>query len=193
MPIPVGCAQVTMFFTGSNMPNGAACTIGFDITGAAGTPNGVGVDYNAVWLGTGIQARIASAVNYSGCLVKFGPDSTGPSALVPTTINGAGGTGASPNVTWLVQKVTAVGGRAGRGRWYLPGMPESVVGGDGVLDATARANMQGDINELIAAWAAEGLVPMVLHGEGSPISVPSQITALNVDTRAATQRRRLRP
>lgn len=193
MTIPVGFCQVTMYFGGAGAPNGAACTIGFDSSGSSGNPNTIGVDYNAVWLGTGIQGRLSTSVNYLGCLVKMGPDSTGASALVSTTINGAGGTAAAINSAWLVRKNTSDGGRAGRGRWFLPGMPESVIGGDGALDGTNRTNMQGDIDELLPAWAAEGLDAVVLHGPGSPLSVPSPITSLTVDGLAATQRRRMRP
>jgi hypothetical protein len=192
MPIPIGFAQINMFFTGASLPTGAQCALGFDISGAASSPAAVGADFNTTWNATGVMVRLATGYDYAGCLVKFGPDATGPSARVTASIGPSGGTGASPNVTWLIRKNTQDGGRSGRGRWYLPGVPEAAVGSDGAMSGTAVTNLQGDIDELIGLWAADGLIPVVLHETGAPITTPSEITSFTVDGRAATQRRRMR-
>lgn len=192
MPIPISFAQVNYLFAGSGLPRGAQITMGYDISGSAGTPAAVGASLNSAWSASGIQARLATGVDYKGCLVKFGPDATGPSALVSASVTGSGGPGASSQVSWLVRKITGSGGRAGRGRWYIPGVPEGAIGSDGAIDGTARTNLEGELDELLVSWAAAGIDPVVLHGVGSPLSTPTPITDLVVDTRGATQRRRLR-
>jgi hypothetical protein len=118
---------------------------------------------------------------------------TGPSALVSSNIQGTGGSnGISSNVSYLVRKVTALGGRAGRGRMYLPGPTEADVNEAGAILGARVTSLQAALNDFLTQMVADGDGPVLLHGVGSPISTPTPITSFSLDTRAATQRRRLR-
>jgi hypothetical protein len=134
-----------------------------------------------------------SQVVLSSILVKNGPNSTGPSHELlinqPGTVTGDSD---APQVAMLVHKVTALGGRAGRGRMYQPGVPDAFVNGAGELTGTT-AGIATAAYSLFRTILEESDTPMVvLHGEGSPISTPTPVIGLSVDTRCATQRRRNR-
>lgn len=192
MPIPAGCCQINFMFSGNSLPTGAQVTLGADITTGPATPTAVGTAVNASVSSSTIVGNLAIGNDYDGCLVKFGPDATGPSALVSASISGSGVASCAPNLAYLVHKVTDDGGRAGRGRMYWPGVAEAGVDGAGNIDSSYLSAFQTDVSDLLAKLIADDIFPMVLHGDGSPITVPSEITAFTVDARAATQRRRLR-
>lgn len=114
---------------------------------------------------------------------------------------GVTGTSASPqhmpvNVAVLVHKLTSAGGRRGRGRMYLPpfALGDASVDNNGVVSSA-----------LVTAWNtrwAQALSDLALAGATmylghSPDSMgaaiePTLVSALQVDTRVATQRTRLR-
>jgi len=192
MTIPIGYAQINWICSGANLPTGAQFTLGVDISGYAGSPADLGaiaiIEYD-----DHIAPSVVDGCGISGVLVKFGPDATGPSALVSGNVNGeAAGTPSPPQVSYLALKHTALGGRAGRGRMYIPGVPEAQVGGSGVLEGTWRANLETGLNTVLAELALAGAEPVVLHQPGSPLLVPTPITSMTVSTRVATQRQRLR-
>lgn len=192
MTIPSGYAQVNFIFTGAAVPNGAECTMGFDIGGGAGTPaltaQEVGADF-----ATHILPNLSSGLTLSGVRCKYGPDATGAFALEPfANVGGVGTSGATPAIAILIHKNTADGGRAGRGRMYLPGVVEAQPGSDGVLAGATITAVDSDFASVLSAWTADGHIPVVLHGAGSPLSVPSVITSFSTDATVGTQRRRQR-
>jgi hypothetical protein len=101
------------------------------------------------------------------------------------------------NVTWLAHKRTALGGRRGQGRWYIPAVPDVSVNDIGALNP----NEVTDWNTALATYkqACEALASVealvVLHGQstggGGPLA-PSVIVSFDMDLRVATQRNRLR-
>lgn len=97
------------------------------------------------------------------------------------------------NCAALVRKLSAVGGRRNRGRAYMPGVLDVDAGNNGVLTTGALAQFQNDWDlvesNLVALIDVEGLV--ILH-DSAPFT-PTAITALTVQNKIATQRRRLRP
>lgn len=193
MIIPTGFAQVNLKFTGSALPTGAEMTFGVDHTGYSGDPLAAGEDIFDIWDGADLEGLQNTTTFLTGVLVKFGPNSTGPSAEYVNSKQGTnGGDAYNPNTAYLVHKATALGGRAGRGRMYMPGVNEGDVDGTGVVDGT----LLGLLNTRWAAFAAALVLadlPMVLlHGPGSPISTPTLVTGVTVDQKVATQRRRLR-
>lgn len=190
--IPTGYAQVNLIFTGSQIPTGAEITMGFDLEIYAGSATGLAGDVGGIFA-SGIMPNLNASCTLSGALAKFGPSATGPSGEQTfSTVGGDGGAACSPGVTYLVQKVTNDGGRAGRGRWYVPGCSEADVSGNGEIDATFLAQMQSDLDAFLVSITAADLTPVVLHGAESPLSVPSPITGLVIDNRVATQRKRQR-
>lgn len=194
MIIPTGYAQTNFIFTGAGVPEGAEVTLGWDIGGAGGDPEDLNNALDAAWGTANIDNAYTSDVILTGLLTKFGPNATGPSHLKSVNHPGAQATsGATPQVATLWHKTTALGGRAGRGRLYLPGVPENAVSSAGVLDNAFVVAHAGVWNALLTAMALGSYDGVVLHGAGSPISTPTPITTINLQSKVATQRRRLRP
>lgn len=192
MPIPVGFAQVNFFFTGSAVPTGAQCTLGLDLAGYSGTASQCAEDVGAALGVGGLDNETADNCNLTNILVKFGPDSTGPSGSFAFTGDGDQGIQGGPAQAFLVQKNTAFGGRAGRGRLYWPGVPEAGINEAGTIAAGAIAALQTAFTNFKTELEATNLNPVLLHGEGSPITIPTPILSFTVSSTAATQRRRLR-
>lgn len=192
MTIPSGYAQATWGFSGAGVPLGAVVTAGIELGGATRTPTEIATELFAAFGGT-IMAQLHNDVALTSCLVKFGPDETGPSGVFAGAIAGSQTDEAmTPNVAFLVRKSTAMGGRAGRGRFYLPGVPENSANEAGVVTETAISNMQSELDDFVIEVGSADLNLVVLHGVGSPLTTPTPVTDLQIDGRVATQRRRLR-
>lgn len=102
---------------------------------------------------------------------------------------------ASPAVSWIVHKGTSLAGRQFRGRMYMPGVIETKVGEDGLLDATYRSDLQTVISTWWANLLADAAINAVrlLHDSSSPGSHASNvITDLIVQNRVGTMRPRQR-
>lgn len=193
MIIPVDYAQANFRFTGTGVPEGAEFTMGFNVELFSGTVADAATAAYDAWVTAGMAANFATTCALTSVLMKFGPNDTGPSAVDSGNVPGTNaGPQAPPNVAILVRKNTGFGGRAGRGRFFLPGFPEGNIGAAGELGGTSFSDLQSDVNALFNAWVTAGLVPTLLHNVGSPISAPIPITSFTVDSKVATQRRRLR-
>jgi hypothetical protein len=107
-------------------------------------------------------------------------------------IGTSGGACLPQNCAGLIHKRTALAGRKGRGRMYLPSffLPEASIDSIGALNSALVTNLTNSINSFLSGLTTEG-VPMVLFHESSPPS-PTLVTSLQVDPIIATQRRRLR-
>lgn len=120
----------------------------------------------------------------------------GPLTLV-TPVNMVGtGTASGPpnNCALLVHKYTSRPGREGQGRCFVPpyNLDETDIAANGTLDTGDIAFLQGRwdtfLDEVEGSADAE---LSLLHSGLSPL--PDRITSFVVDSRVATQRRRLRP
>jgi hypothetical protein len=192
MIIPVGYAQVNFRFTSPDLPFGAEFTIGTKWPDGIIPVDGAG-HWSGAWGACGIMDLLDNDLTMAGVRVKLGPNATGPSAEIATSFTGNGGSqGATPNVALLIRKETSLGGHAGRGRFFVPGLPLTSFTNDGHVVSAARASMQDAMDEFYDQTAADDWVPVVLHNPGSPITTPTPITRYGVDDRVATQRRRLR-
>jgi len=106
---------------------------------------------------------------------------------------------ASPNCALLVKKQTATGGRRGRGRNYIPWvLLDAAVDDVGNVDSGSLAVRQSDaedwLEDLELGTTGSYATPMVILHDSSgsgPEPAPSVVTALQVDSRIANQRRRL--
>lgn len=190
--IPEGYGQANFIFGGNGVPTGAEITLGFDVPSGTPTPASVGATLVAGWTATMRPTYIANCT-MTGVLVKFGPNDTGPSAITPAAVTGtASGDADSPNVALLVHKNTAFGGRSGKGRFYQPAAPTTAFDTNGLVLAPALTAF----NAAYLAWynrlVTDGIGPFLLHSENAPLTLPTPILSFTVDTRAATQRRRLR-
>jgi len=188
MPIPSGFGQVNYRFSGAGAPSGAEVTFGFTVPGGD-DPTTAGGDLITAWNATDMPDLYSLSLTFEEVLVKFGPDATGPSAVTPA--GGAGGLGAAggPQQAYLVHKHTALGGRQGRGRFYIPGVAEADVDPSGTILAariTAATTILEDFRALVALGGRE---LVLLHRDGS---TPTAITSMTMDAKVATQRRRNR-
>lgn len=190
--IPTGFGQVNWILGGAGLPTGAEVTCGVNIGGFAGTATDA-ADALATVFVDNILPRIVSSVQLAQTLVKFGPTATGPSGTSSTGGTGsAGGAGASSAVSALVHKNTSFGGRAGKGRMYIPGLQESDVSNAGVIDSGAAGAWATSLGAMLSDMFTADLPAVLLHGVGSPISAPTTITSFSLDPTVATQRRRQR-
>jgi hypothetical protein len=138
-----------------------------------------------------IKPRMPSTLSLVGCLVKYGPNATGPAVLRPALLEGDRDIEIdAPQVTLLIRKTTALGGRANQGRMFHPGVAEGGTQSGGILTVNELVPLQTAFNNFHADFVTQGL-PMVLLHNNEELT-PTPITALSVETKVATQRRRLR-
>lgn len=188
MNIPNGYGLVQHFFTGTGVPLGAAVTYGI-ANAALTTPAAAAETLHGIW-GTRMMTNIASSCVLSTTRVKMGPNEDGPFAEFTDPIPGSSASAAtSPNVAYLLEKRTAIGGRQGQGRCYQPGVREDTVDQAGVLSNTVIDAINIDLSDILADMDAANLPMFLLH---SNALAPTEVTSMVCDTRAATQRRRLR-
>lgn len=188
MIIPVGFAQVNYVFTGAAAPRGAQVTLGVLAPGGMSAQtlvNNCATDFEV-----NILPELTQDVTLATVMAKLGPNDVGPTAEASVGVAGAGGTQTtSPNVAYLVRKVTGVGGRANRGRWYLPGVNEADVLWDGTIVAARVSSLQAAHDAFFTALGVTGNDPVILHNS---IATPTAMTGFQADSLAATQRDRLR-
>lgn len=193
MVIPEDYAQVNLIYSGSACPTGAEVTFGLTINAFSGTPvecaQAVADAVNA----SDFQSLTATGNDIDECRVKFGPDETGPFGSVTGVASCNGGTGSdSPAVALLVTKVTAHGGRRGRGRMYIPGLPASYSGFGGDLTPTVVTDANVILQNFLDELEGSDLGMVVLHGPAHPMESPYLVTSLICAPQVATQRRRNR-
>jgi len=192
MFIPPGFAGVLIPFQQATLPRSAAITFGVDVSGATGTQQAQCDQILDAFL-TSLGTIIDSSVTIGPVHMSFGQD--GAEAVAAQGANtGVGGralVSTPPQVAVLVKKTTALGGRRNRGRFYLPwAVASGSIGETGTLVGTEVTSLQTKATLLKTTLAAgPSSKPMVLlHQVGS--TTPTLVTALTVDARGATQRRR---
>lgn len=198
--IPSGFAQVTHRFGGGGLPLGAAVTYGIGLTFAAGL-DAIAAEVHDAY-GDIFMVETTSDVSLLSTLVKAGPNDVGPFFEFTGIVTGTEpGDQESPGAALLIHKVTAIGGRRSRGRFYLPGAAGTDFGDNGAVQPAAVTKWQNAANAFLTRIVAHlGITDMyLLHSESSPdtenptpVPVPTVITNLVVDSLQATQRRRLR-
>jgi hypothetical protein len=114
---------------------------------------------------------------------------SGTDTRSPLTGANSGG-GAAPNLAYLVRKTTDQGGRAGRGRMYIPGLEETDVDAGGNLVGGIIATGNTVIGDMINDFSTNDVPLRLLHN--NPALTPGVITGLSLQLKCATQRRRLR-
>jgi hypothetical protein len=188
MNIPEGYALVQHIFTGESVPLGAAITYGIALNGGSWDPGDAGLLHDA-YADTLLPWQTVDTV-LSETRMKAGPNDVGPTSVFSDPRSGGSGTvSAPPNVAFLIEKNTALGGRRNRGRFYMPGVPEAGVADNGFVETTTLGNLTTGAADFLARIQAEVLQMVVLH---TGPSLPTVVTSLTPDPQVATQRRRLR-
>lgn len=194
MPTPSGFAEVSIQLTHSTLPRSAYLVFGVDPTAT----DPVQVSQAVITSLTGaasLQGALDSQVTFANVRTALGTDG-GEDAIGVVNAGLLGlSSGSTPpaNVAILVRKNTIRGGRRGRGRMYLPWSvaTTSVDEAGGVLTAAVSA-LQSKMNSFFSALNANQVPMVLLHNEGvSTPGAPNVVTSLVVDSRVATQRRRL--
>jgi hypothetical protein len=190
--IPVGFAQVNYFHSVSTWPYIAQCTVGVKTTEFVGTTTEFAEACYDLWA-TNILNRMTSDVLLTKVRVKYGPNSTGPAEEFAGTATGLqSGPSTNPAECVLISKNTSLGGRQGRGRFYVPGAPAADLDASGLFDTTYVGNVQAWADAWLADMQAANIDPVLLHGVGTSDTTPEDIVSLTVQQRVATQRRRNR-
>lgn len=188
MTIPTGYSQVNLVWTGAAAPSGAQTVFGV-LNSTALTPNAIAAAVNTIVIAR-IVPQLLNAITYSGCNVKNGPDLTGPFGGVGASSTPAASTAAaSPNVTYLLVKQTALGGREGRGRMFLPCVGEANVDASGNVAGATITALATAFASVLSDLTAANLPMQLLHKSATS---PTPVTSIAVSTKVATQRRRLR-
>jgi hypothetical protein len=189
MIIPDGFAGITIPLVHSSFARAAAITLGVDLASFTGDAIDVAQavqdaadDHLAARLDTEVTiGPVTAYANFGG-----GPL---PGTAATTSSGALDFASPPPNVAVLVKKNTATPGREGRGRFFLPwAIAKNSIDELGGLDGTQRSNIEADMNAWRDDLVAADLPVVVLHNS---TSVPSLLTTFSVDSRVATQRKRL--
>jgi hypothetical protein len=194
--IPPGFAQVIheLTVTGDNEP--MITTIGLDLSGLGGAFATAAEDaYNA--FSSNFMAGAPSAVTLTQTILRIGQDGGDPLVVAePGSSAGTGGATYLPqNSATLVQKRTALGGRKGRGRMFIPYLlEEQHVDLVGVISGVRLTSLQTAADGYLADLQLIGGGPVLLHDDATVgvLPAPTPITSLVVSNRIASQRQRLR-
>lgn len=193
MNIPEGYAQANFRFTGSGLPSGAEIAIGYDVSETSLDPTDLAEALRGDWTTADMGDMYTNTVAMTQVLVKYGPNSIGPSGVAAATATGVqNAPQAPPNCCVLFRKSTAFGGRAGRGRIYLPAPPDAAIESNGAIGSSYLAAFGNRFNEFFLENVSHNVTPVLLHGAGSPLVTPTPIVSTTMDALSATQRRRLR-
>jgi hypothetical protein len=188
MIIPAGFAHIVHLFAGDAIPTGASVTYGIDTNGV-GDPNLIASLCHGAMADTFVEL-MGPSTSLNETLIHVGPSPDGPVGNYAEVVV-AGNTGAqvTPQVAVLVRKRSLLGGRKNRGRFYLPGLIEGGVNEGGLLSEATYTAWQSAASAFLTALDTAGHAMVILH---NAVGAPTPVSALVLDTKVATQRRRLR-
>lgn len=195
MPTAPGYADVSLKFTQTGLIRPAFVTFGIDPTGT--DPAIMATSVQASWNdGGSLKSVTDNSCTLVGVRVSYGTDGSADLVYDLTTSDTGGAVGAATlpgNCAVLCRKVTARGGRRGRGRFYLPWVAqETVVDEAGIITPANVTTIQTACNNFMTSLTTRGVPMYLLHEEGrTAIPPPDLVTQLVVDRLIGTQRRRL--
>lgn len=193
MIIPTGYAQANLLFTGLAAPRGAQIELGVALDVGMSNPLAIGAAIYDAWEANLLPLQ-STSITLSGCRVKVGPNASGPDGTYVES--DAGGNTSSPamppQVALLAKKNTDLGGRAHKGRMFIPGAIENAADASGaVSDATIAAYNTALAAFLVAVAASPSPTGLVLlHTD--PLVAPTPIVSITLTALVASQRRRVR-
>lgn len=192
--IPEGYVELWTQFNTANDPENMYFALGVQMTSPV-VPSQVGTDNLLDAIITAVDDGVSSDYTVGPGHAIWGASGGDIRIDGSTTPNtGVAAAGAlPPNCAVLVRKLTAAGGRRGRGRLYMPGLPDSLCNAIGTITAGTVTSLQGDFDSVqTQLLAISGVEDLVLFHDTAPFD-PTPITEFVVQTKIATQRRRLRP
>jgi len=190
--IPVGFAEAVLEFSIPGDAGPALVVIGVDPGGSQNTQQTADNIADTMNNTPGFMDPVSIDVTFEGVTV-YEKIAAGVTQIATNSTSQAGrqaGDIEPPQVAVLVQKSTGLAGRSNRGRMYVPGPVAAAVESDGRLTTTYQGQVQTAMNAFLADLSTN-LAPMVLlHAD--PAATPTTVTSLVVQSKVATQRRRLR-
>lgn len=198
--IPVNYALVLLPMRHSALARSAAITYGIN-TSETGGDFLTAADDQVVAFINSWESELDSNVTVGPAILRVGQDGGDPLTVEGTFTDVGAETGAMlpPNSNLLVKKQTALGGRRGRGRCFIPWvLQDAAVDEVGQIDGTSLGVRQGDADAWLAALTNNTIVtndtPMYLlhdsRGSGTE-PAPSLVTGLSVPSLIAVQNRRI--
>jgi len=194
--IPPGFAHVAHITTLDSDVEEMVTTYGVGVIDDP-TPNTLATDLHDTWATRIVTPLYGDTYQLIRTEVRIGQPAGEPLQGVHSEIVlGIGSTARLPqNCAVLVQKRSALGGRANRGRMYVPGtLGESVVSDSGSITSANLSGQQTAFNNLLTdldtAFPLSITGMVILHSSALD---PTVVTSLNVQQLISTQRRRLRP
>lgn len=192
--IPPGYGQAVYRFALAGDSEEMLSTLGYAAIGSLATGQGAADQLFADFIVGFPSANIVAGYTFTGTRVLVGQAGGSPLVFESTASSIVGsnvGPALPPNCAYLVSKRTALGGRAHRGRMYLPPflLGEDAVPVTGVMLEAQRSALQTRVNSAFGSGEK-----VILHDSLTPGALPpTVITSFRVQPRLATQRRRLRP
>lgn len=182
--IPAGYCEVAFHHKPVGSLREAVCTLGLGYGGTDLATDAIAVQNawaNRVtpsmadnWKYTQFTARIQAGTVYDASFLVGGTTSHPPT---------------TPNVAFLIKKVTGAPGRKNRGRMYLPGVSEQDVDSLGVVVGSKITEIDAGLVQFQADILTAGFQLALLHNDATPVT---GINSLKTQALCATQRRRLR-
>lgn len=192
--IPVGEGQVAVHLRNAASSKDCVWTMGYvnptdeppenTASGFAGSLNAAGCPYQASKMGTDwVFLKVVATL-----MTSTGPLSGEYSAAIVGTLSQDT---PSLNLSMLAKKITARGGRSGRGRAYLPivGIDESDIDSMGYIGPSVYSAQKALWDTWLPSLDSVDIVP-VLHHEAGGAGDP--IRSFILEDQCATQRRRMR-
>ena len=190
MPVPSGFGLVSYVFAGEGAgPGGAMVTLGVDHAFDE-SPTDLATEL-AVAYQANIHPLLSSAVQHVETRLRIGTPEGEVVQSVFSAFDG-GGTGQNlpPNCAWPVTKYSAFGGRANRGRWFLPGVNEPQVDSTGTISSGAVEDMSEGLIAFLSDLAAADFTPVIFHSDTE--LTPTVILAMLSGNKIYTRGTRLR-
>jgi hypothetical protein len=192
--IPVGFAECILPMRSTASAHVASVTFGVDVTAASGNYQSVCDSIVGAW-NSSLGGMQDSSVTIGPAHLIVGQDGGDPIAVdgndaVPgSTVQ----TSLPPNCALLCKKSTSLGGRKGRGRFYVPWLLATADVDEGGFIAPAKVlDCQTNASQFLSGLADANCPMVLLHGALTGVAgPPSQVLSLTADRQVATQRRRL--
>lgn len=163
MPIPPGNALLTFVFGGEAAgPGGCVTTMGVSHV-VEETPSEFAQEmYDA--FGTTILDVLSGFVSLTECRVRMGTaEGEFVTSAFGSSTGAVGGDGEPPNLAWPIVKFTELGGRANKGRMFIPGLPDGAVEPNGAIETVARAGMNDALDAWVVELIAADAFPVLFH------------------------------
>jgi hypothetical protein len=119
-----------------------------------------------------------------------GPEGEAVFSDFTTATGEASGNNLPPNTAWPVVKLSAFGGRANRGRWFLPGANADQVDSAGTITSGPVTDMNSALGDYMGDLATADFVPVILHSDSE--LTPTVVLAMFSGNKVYTRGSRLR-